>query len=80
MQNVVSKIGELLSGQEGPSCVGETYQISLVPWSCSIDDDTALLSCTPAYLTYTRTAGNGMPAGSEIRFVVPKFVYCLFVP
>ena len=29
-----------------------------MPWSCAVDIDTAILSCTPAYLAVTRTLGE----------------------
>jgi hypothetical protein len=32
-------------------------EISLVPWSCVLDTDANLLSCTPAYLQLTKSLG-----------------------
>lgn len=46
------------TAQMKPYCTGKSMQLSLVPWSCVLDDDTALLSCTPAYLTFSKYAGE----------------------
>ncbi|BDA50790.1 hypothetical protein COCOBI_17-0070 [Coccomyxa sp. Obi] len=67
-----------------PYCTGKSMQLSLVPWSCVLDDDTALLSCTPAYLTFTKDEDSctlldyseGSIAGKECglvkRFGLPE--------
>lgn len=44
--------------QVKPSCTGKSMQLSLVPWDCVLDDDTALLTCNPAYLTLTKYKGR----------------------
>lgn len=38
--------------------MGESYQLALVPWSCALNDDTAILTCTPAYLALITTPGE----------------------
>ncbi|CAL8462696.1 g2229 [Coccomyxa elongata] len=62
-----------------PYCTGKSMQLSLVPWSCVLDDNTALLSCTPAYLTFSKYADSctlldfseGSIAGKECGLVKP---------
>ncbi len=44
--------------QNPPSCMGKSMQLTLVPWDCVVDDDTNIMSCTPAYLTLTKNPGG----------------------
>ncbi|KAK9907532.1 hypothetical protein WJX75_005468 [Coccomyxa subellipsoidea] len=73
-----------LPKKEPPSCAGKSFQLTLVPWDCVLDDDTNILSCSPAYLTLTKYPDSctlldyseGTLAGKECglvkRFGIPK--------